>query len=258
MMQGLYWRRRLAVGCLVLGSFFYTGAAHAGLFDIIAALANLGTQKLSAIKVATAQIAVSANEQKKVDIALAEGAMKARAMLSTTVEQLETYRRYSHQSGQSVQVCDAVNQRDDLNSVADARQAYSFASPKRAGRADVSSDGYEEKLLDKRLDAYCSADEHNLGLCQSRFDGMAAASSDYAKIILPDQYTTKQVAAAQDYIANLVPPPLVQIQKGRCESACQIARIQAMRVDALSSMVAVPVAVNLSSRIGVKSFAVKN
>ncbi len=233
------------------------GVARADVFEIFTILQQYGTQKLSAAKVATAQVSLAATAQINADIALAQGAMAGRALLAMTTEQIESYRNYSVLTGQGAQVCDAVNQRNDVDDIARARGAYLFSNPKDGGRAALPRDRYDAAMLEKRLDAYCSADEHNLGLCRSRFDGMNSASTSYTKIVLADQFTGKQAKAAQDFIANLVPPPLPLQRAGDCDPGCQTQRVRAMRVDALASMVAFPMAASLSSHIGQKTFVEK-
>lgn len=234
-----------------------TSVARADVFDIFTVLQQYGTQKQSSIKVLTSQVATAATAQMNADIALAQGSVASKALLSTASDQVEIYRKYSALTGQGAQVCDAVNQRNDLDDIARARDGYAFMQQSKGGRAAVPQDRYESARLDKRLDAYCSADEHNLGICKSRFDGMAVASTNYNKVVIADQFTTKQLKAAEDFVANLVPPPLPARRASDCDARCQGLRARAMRVDALASMVAAPMAASLSSRIGQKTFAEK-
>jgi hypothetical protein len=242
---------------LFSGGMAVVSVARADVFEIFSVLQQYGTQKQSAIKVLTSQVSTAATMQMNADIALAQGSIASKALLSTTSEQIEIYRRYSALTGQGAQVCDAVNQRNDVDGIASARSAYAFTQPVNGGRAAVPRDRYESARLDKRLDAYCSADEHNLGLCKSRFDGMAAASTNYNKIVVADQFTGKQLKAVEDFVANLVPPPLPVQRASDCDVRCQMSRARAMRVDALASMVAAPMTASLSSRIGQKTFAEK-
>lgn len=238
--------------------FALSSTAHAQLADIFRLMEQYGTQKQGASKVLASQISVAATAQINADIAIAQGAMVGRALLSTTVEQVETYRSFSGLTGQGAQVCDAVSQRNDIDDIDKKRSLYSFTSQPRAGRSAIPPDRYESTRTERRLDAYCSADEHNLGLCKSRFDGMNTASTNYTKFALADQLTSKQLKAAEDFIANLVPRPSPVRRATECDVGCRTQLVQAMRLDAVSSMVAVPVAASLSGRIGAKTFAEKN
>lgn len=246
--------RILAVGLMSLA---VSGVARADVFDIFTVLQNYGTQKLAAAKVLTSQISLAGTTQINADIALTQGAVAARALLSTASDQIDTYRSYSALTGQGAQVCDAVNQRNDVDDIARSREAYAFTEQRSNGRAAVPRDRYEAGRIEKSLDAYCSADENNLGICKSRFDGMQSASSNYTKISLADQFTTKQLRAAGDFISNLVPPPMPARRAGDCDAACKAQQMRALRADAMASMVAVPLAASMSNRIGQKTFADK-
>lgn len=208
-------------------------------------------------KVADAQIAAATKAQVNSSIALAQGKVGGTATLESTAQQIDTYRQFSAVVGQGAQVCDASSQRNDIDRIGTARDQYAFANMANGGRAAYPAADYEVKRSADRLDLYCSADEHNLGLCRSRFDGMATASTSAPKVGLPDQYTHKQLKAASDYIANLVPAPVPTRGASTCDAGCQAARLAALRVEATSSMVAVPTAARLAGRIGEKTFAAK-
>jgi hypothetical protein len=246
-------KRLLCAGVFAVG--FVVTPAHAGILEILKSLLSGEQGKVSATKVASAQVAMAAKAQINADVTLAQGEMYARGLLTSTVEQLETFRRFNGATGQGVQTCDAINQRNDVDTIARARDAVTFTQMPNGGRAALSPDSYEVHRVVARMDAYCSADEHNLGLCKSRFDGMASASTNYNKLITADQFTAKQLKAAQDFVAELVPPPLPQRRNGGCDAGCQSERMGALRVDAMASMVAVPMAAQLAGKIGQKTFA---
>lgn len=236
------------------------GAVAVAAFMAVAtppALADVLAQNIVAWKVFTSQVATAAKAQINASATLLQGEMIARGSLAGTVEQLGLYQKFSALTGQGAQVCDAVNQRNDIDTISLAREAFEFVAVPRAGRAAVPAPNYEVDRSKNQLDAYCSADEHNLGICTSRFDGMASASSDFNKLMTEDQFTTKQLRSAEEYIANLVPPPLPVRSAANCDAGCQSTRMVAMRLDALSSMIAAPMAMQLSGRIGAKTFAVK-
>ena len=214
-------------------------------------------QKMAARKVFTSQVATASKAVINARTSLLQGEMAARGSLATTIEQLELYQTFSSLTGQGAQVCDAVNQRNDIDTIALARDAVEFVAVTLSGRAPVSPQNYEVDRSKEQLDAYCSADEHNLGLCRSRVGGMASASANFNKLMTAEQFTTQQLRSAENYIANLVPPPMPVQSGAACDVGCRSARMAAMRVDALSSMVAAPMAMQLSGRIGEKTFAVK-
>lgn len=211
--------------------------------------------KIAAWKVFTSQSATAAKAQVNARVSILQGEMAAKGSLAATTEQLELYQAFSALTGQGAQVCSAVNQRNDIDTIALARDSFEFVAMPRSGRAAVPASSYEETRAKVQIDAYCTADEHNLGICKSRFDGMAAASANYNKIMTADQFTTKQLRSAEDYIANLVPPPMPARAAKNCDAGCQSARMAALRVDATSSMVAAAMAMQMSSRIGEKTFA---
>lgn len=215
-------------------------------------------KKIAALRVMTSQIATAAKAHINARTSIAQGAMAAQGMLSTTVEQLNQFQAFSALTGQGAQVCDAVAQRNDIDSISLARDAFQFVAMANAGRSAVPRDNYEVARASKQLDAYCSADEHNLGLCMSRFDGLANASTDFNKLTGVDQFTNKQLKAAEEYIANLVPAHKTVPQKAAsCDAACQAVRLAELRANAAASMVAATMAMQLSSRIGEKTFAEK-
>ncbi|SFF31545.1 hypothetical protein [Paracidovorax wautersii] len=235
--------------CAILVAFLATaGSAHAftGILD----------QKLSALRVMTSQIATSSKAQINATISIVQGEMGARGVLAGTTEQLDLYRSFSAIGGQGVQMCDAVSQRNDIDTLSRAQDSYQFVAVANSGRTSARRDNYEIVRAEKQMDAYCSAEEHNLGICKSRFDGMENASSSFNKLMGVDQFTNKQLKAAEEFIANAVPAPRAMPQVSRaCDAACKSARVAAMRMDAASSMTAATLAMQLSSRIGAKTFA---
>ena len=248
---------KMRVWLLLFMGLATVSVARADVFEIFGVLQNYATQKLAASKVLASQISLAATTQINADIALTQGSVAARAILSTTVDQIDAYRSYSGLTGQGAQICDAVNQRNDVDDIAGARSVYRFTEQRGGGRAAVPPDRYEAARAEKALEAYCSADEHNLGICKSKFDGMNSAASNYSKIALNDQFTKKQLGAAGDFISNLVPPPLPARVAKNCDANCMALRGKSLRVEALSSMVAAPLAAGMSNRIGQKTFADK-
>ncbi len=241
-------------------------AASAATADVLSfmlgsvtALVNVLNIGVSGLKVATSQVAVAAKAQINADIVVAQGAMAARGTLASTLEQIAVYNNFGFESGQGPQTCAAVGLRDDVDVISQSREKLAFTAMATAGRAPFQREFYETQRATSRMGAYCSADEHNLGLCKSRFDGMAGISTNFGKLSLQPQFTSRHIKAAEDFVAELVPPPLPLRANVSCESgsACQGERVAAMRVDALSSMVAVSMAAQLSSRVGEKTFAAK-
>lgn len=231
------------VACLVTTS---PAQAFTGILD----------QKLSALRVMTSQIATSSKAQINATINIVQGEMAARGVLSGTTEQLDLYRSFAAIGGQGAQMCDAVSQRNDIDTLSRAQDGYQFVAVPNAGRTTARRDNYEVVRAEKQMDAYCSAEEHNLGICKSRFDGMDNASSSFNKLMGMDQFTSKQLKAAEEFIANAVPAPRLMPQASKsCDAACKGARLAAMRMDAASSMTAATLAMQLSGRIGAKTFA---
>lgn len=246
--------RRL--GGLVITAFLLLALqpARAGALAFLMEMLTYGPIKVAGLKVVTSQVATAQKAQITNEVLLANGAMAGRAQLETTIQHIELFRNYGLISGQGPQTCSAINQRNDIEDIENRRNSYAFTAMPTGGRSSVPREGYEDRRTEQRLDAYCSADEHNLKLCRSRFDGMASASTDYNKLLRADQLTAKQLKAAQEFVANLVPPQLPLQRSAECGAACQTDRASALRSDALASMVAVPMAAQLSSRIGVKTF----
>lgn len=245
-----------SLGRVVAGAVIAVAAATASgsAFAFIGIL----QQKVAALKVMTSQIATAAKAHINARTSIVQAEMAAMGMLSTTVEQLQLFQAFSIVSGQGAQVCDAVAQRNDIDTISMARDSYQFVAMPNSGRAAVPRDNYEVARADKQLDAYCSADEHNLGLCTSRFDGMANASTSFNKVMTMDQFTNKQLRAAEDYIANIVPAQRVAARTASsCDVSCQSSRLLALRANAAASMVATSMAMQLSGRIGEKTFAEK-
>jgi len=240
---------RLVRPCVAVAALFMLAPGTAAAFESVL------TQKVASWKVFTSQVATAAKAQINARTSVLQGEMAARGSLATSIEQLELYQHYSALTGQGAQVCDAVSQRNDIDSIGRSRDSFEFVAMPRAGRAAIASADYEVERGKAQLDAYCSADEHNLGVCKSRFDGMASASANFNKIMTADQFTSKQLRSAEDYIANLVPPPVPVRAAAQCDVGCQSARMAALRLDAVSSMVAAPMAMQMSGRIGAKTFA---
>ena len=215
--------------------------------------------EVTGIKVATSQVAVAAKSQINAAVVLAQGGMAARGTLASTLAQIEIYNNFGFESGQGPQTCAALGLRNDIDVIAQSRDKLAFTAMSTAGRASFPLEFYEAQRASGRVAAYCSADEHNLGLCKSRFDGMAGVSTNYSKLSLQDQFTSKHIKAAQDFVAELVPPPMPVRANVVCGngSGCQAERLAALRVDALSSMIAVSMAAQFSNQVGEKTFAAK-
>lgn len=221
------------------------------------AFTDILSSKLASLKVMTSQFATASRAVINAKASLVQGQMMAIGAMSTTVEQLELYQTFSAVNGQGAQVCDAINQRNDIDAIGKSRDSFSFVAEQRSGHGATPADNYEVRRAEQQLDAYCSADEHKLGLCKSRFDGMAAASSNYLQLSSADQFTAKKLKAAEGFISNLVPPPAVPRSAASCDAGCQAQRLTAMQSDAAASMIAVPLAMKMSSQIGAKTFASK-
>lgn len=221
------------------------------------AFGDILARKVASWRVATSQIATASKASINAKLNIAQAQMSAIGVLASTTEQLQIYQSFSALTGQGAQVCSAVNQRNDIDLIGKTRSDYRFNEMARSGRGELPVDDYEVGRGIKQLDAYCSAEEHYLGICRSRFDGMASASTNYTKLTAADQFTSKQLKAAEDYIANLVPPPLPVQSASSCDVGCMSARMRALQMDAAASLVAVPLSMQLSDRIGAKTFAVK-
>ncbi|MBL8510055.1 MAG: hypothetical protein JNM52_00290 [Betaproteobacteria bacterium] len=241
---------------LILGFFCLAPAAEAsGRYITYILRAFYRPQEISAWKVATSQIATAEKQIIAVDTALAQGSLASRAQLSATTDLLHRTQQYGIFSGQGAQVCLAVGQRKDVANAGDranvAQKAY--MRDNGDGRGRFTPTEYELERAREQLKRYCSAEEHNLGLCQSSFDAMAGVGGDYQKLARNEQLTTKQAEAAKDFIATAVPAAIPVRAERNCGPACVRATEQLRYLSALSSMAALPMANQMSRRTGVKT-----
>lgn len=242
-------RKSLQVAAVVLG----IAIAQPAL-----AFTDILSQKIASLKVMTSQFATASKAQINAKVNLMQAQMGALGVLASTVEQLEAFQQFSAFTGQGAQVCDAVSQRNDIDAISVGRNSYSFVSGVRGGQSDTPADNYEALRSKAQLDAYCTAEENNMGMCRSKFDGMAGYSSNFNKLQTSEQLTTKQLEAAKDFVANMVPPPpKVAMASKNCDSGCLSRRLASMRSDAAASMVATSMTMQLANQIGAKTFAEK-
>ncbi len=219
------------------------------------AIEPLAQNKVSGYKVLTSQLSVAAQQKINSAKRMAEAQMAAIALMASSIEQLEVFKDHSPMMGQGAQVCDAVNQRSDIARIADVRKAYDIGNVRNAGRASVPATTYVSTRIKQQLDDYCSVDQHNLGLCRARSDGMANASTDYSQLDSAEQFTSKQLKASNDFIANLVPGPSLVAIAGKCGPKCQSVIASAKQLDSISSMAAFGLASQFSNRVGAKTYA---
>lgn len=215
-------------------------------------------QKIGALKVMTQQFATAAKTSIESAQRLAEAQIASVAYMNTTIGQMEVYQSFNPYTGQGPKFCDAVSNSKDIVAISTKRDNFDLGNTNRAGRTKVAPDRYSELRVKSNLDKYCTADQHNLGICRARFDGLNGASSNYSKLAEIEQFTKGQFEAANEFIANLVPVPSKEIMTkkgGNCGVGCENAYVNAMQADAFSSMVAFGAKSSFSSQIGTKTFA---
>lgn len=238
------WKIAAAVASMMLPSLAFSDAVE-----------PLARQKVSGYKVLTSQISVAAQQKINSAKRMAEAQMAAIALMASSIEQLEVFKDHSPMMGQGAQVCDAVNQRSDITRIADVRKAYDVGNVRNAGRANFPANNYVGARIKQQLEDYCTADQHNLGLCRARADGMASASTDYTQLDVAEQFTNKQLKASNDFIANIVPGPSFVGFSGKCGPKCESVIASAKQMDSISSMAAFGLATQFSNRIGNKTYA---
>lgn len=213
-------------------------------------------EKIASYKVLTTQYKTKAtaiiNNMKRV----AEAQMGALAMLNSSVAQMELYKEYSPIGGQGAQTCDAVNQSTDITRIARLRQQYDLGNVSSAGQMAFNPTKYVQAQVKEQLDKYCTADQHNLGLCRAKYDGMAGASSNYASLMQHEQFTVKQLEAANHFIANLLPAPApLSLAQKSCGARCDEVAHAYAEQNSFSSLVAHSFASNFGNRVGTKTYA---
>lgn len=242
----------------LLKSLVVLGFCFVPILSSYAAEAML-QQKIGAYKVMTSQIAMSAKTKISYRQREAEGEMAGLALLSSLTEQYLLYRDFGPTTGQGAMVCDAANQRSDISRIMKEVEAYDFGNTERGGSAKIPIDKYVVMRTQQRLEDYCSGDMHNLGLCRSKFDGMASADTNYAVLAQTEHFTNKQAKAAQDFISNVVPnpPPLAPVISASCGPKCQEARSLAIQYNSYASLAATGLAAHFATKIGEKTYAPK-
>lgn len=215
---------------------------------------GLARQRISGYKVLTTQISASTKQVLQGAKRVAEAQMASLAAVASTIEQMELFKDFGITMGQGAQVCDAVNQHADISRLADLLSAYEIGRVNNAGRPNIGPENYTQARVKQQLTDYCSADQHNLGICRSKYDGMAALSTDYAGLEIQDQLTKKQLKAVNDFVGNLVPPPAPQYT-GKCGPSCQSASAMGKQLDTFSSMAALGISAPFTNRIGAKTYA---
>lgn len=222
------------------------------------AFTDILAQKVASLRVMTSQFATASKAQINARVNLMQAQMGAIGVLASSVEKMEAFQSFSAVTGQGAQVCSAVAQRNDIDVISLGRNNYSFVSGVRGGQSSTPADNYEILRSAAQLDAYCTAEENNLGICRSKFDGMAGYSSNFNKLQTAEQLTTKQLEAAKDFVANMVPPPPKVVTASKnCDSACLSRRLASMQSDAAASMVATSMTMQMANQIGAKTFAEK-
>lgn len=247
---------RLIGGLLIALSCSAACAQDGGLSYWITMLHTYEPLKLSSRKVLASQFATAAKGMISGEVAVAQGGMAAKMQLSTTTELLKSFQRYGVYSGQGAQTCMAVNQGEDIDA-ANARTLAAinaFVGTEGDGRAKYAPSEYERSRSAVHMERYCSAQEHNMGLCVSKFDGMAKFGTDYSKFARTDHLTSKQAKAAGDFVATLVAPAMPKVVSTQCDTACMEDRSRNMRLSALSSMASMPFASQMANRSGVKTY----
>ena len=213
--------------------------------------------KIAAWKVIASQVAIGDRAIITASQRIDQARMAALGSLQQSLSQLEIFRSYGAFTGQGAQVCAAALNRNDINRIGDRMAVLDFVSMPQRGRLNVKPDNYTVAMVNEQLEKYCSADMHNLGICQTRFDGGVAVSMSYARINAAEQLTTQQLEGTKAFIANMVPPGQVVNTRssGQCNAECIQSRVRGMRADAISSLVAVPMAEHFASRVGASTYA---
>lgn len=216
---------------------------------------GLGNQKIASYKVMTAQFAAASKAAITNLQRVAEGEMAALSIQASLLDQMMIYRQYSPLVGQGAQVCDAVNNNSDIDIISRSRPRIEMGNLSTAGRPKIDPSNYIATRVKDQLENYCTADEHNLGLCRAKFDGMAAAASDFGKLMDKELFTSKELKASNDFVANMVPPPAPKVSKNNCKTSSCLELVAAARsMDAFGGLVANSYASVFSSRVGTKSY----
>lgn len=217
---------------------------------------SFGNQKIASFKVMAAQFS-SASKAAITNLQrVAEGEMAALSMRLSMLDQLEVYRQFSPLVGQGAQVCDAVNNNSDIDIISRTRTRYEMGNLSTAGRLKIDPANYVSTSVKEQLNNYCTADQHNMGLCRAKFDGMAAASSDFSKLMHKELFTAKDLNASNAFVANMVPPPAPKLTKNRCKTnSCMELASASRSMDAFGGLVAHSYTSVFASRVGTKTYA---
>jgi len=242
----------IAVACLL------SGFAQAQIAEIFQSLTTYGTLEVSSLRVIAAQFSTSAKGMINADVAMTQGGVAAKALLATTTQLLEHLQNYGVYSGQGPQICMTINQGEDIDAATKRTNLAidSFMGQSGDARGKYAAPDYERKRSSNHLEKYCSAQEHNLGICTSQFDGMAVFGSDYSKFARTEQLTEKKAKAGQDFIAAMLPPALPQLASSQCDDACINQGYNVRALNAMASIAALPIAVQLANRTGGKTYLV--
>lgn len=242
--------------CIVLAQVLQSAPAHAQLSDIFSSITKMGGLKTNALRVLTRQISLAEEVNTQANMALTAGSLAARAQLETTSALLNILQEFGPYAGQGPQSCMSVNSGEDITVAAERanQSADIFLGFNADGSGNFPAPEYESRRAANHLKKYCSAQEHNLGLCTSMFDGLAKFGSDYTKFARTDQLTAKQADAGHDFIAAIAPPALIKQPSSGCNEACQIQQYQARSMSAFASMGVLPIATQLANRTGTKTY----
>ena len=182
-------------------------------------------RELSAIKVATSQIATAAKAQINADLVLKQGEMAAIGSMETTKQQLKVYQDFSALTGQGVDPCAQLVAQTNLTnaggravSTAVQSVAQTAAAPGRYG----SSENYTYRLLQQRKEMFATEDEAKLGFGTANKTNVetatgakfALAGADTnAGVLFADSADPRVKAAKDAFINHMGGAPDVAISK---------------------------------------------
>ena len=242
-------KKIVAAACAILMS---TGS-HAGLcppFNEMAVIAKLGLiesalkvawttlfkalsgnllsydkRELSAMRVATSQVATVAKAEINAAQTLMAGKMAALGALEQTKQQLDVYQQFSVMTGQGVDPCAQLEAQIGLNDAGRRTNASIQAVLMQAAAAPgrySSPENYIEKMLKVRQASFLTKDEEALGFGKAATTEVTTATGEKfplagadtnAGVLFADSADTRVKAAKEAYINHIGGLPDLPIAK---------------------------------------------
>ena len=139
---------------------------HVLMKGLSEALMGWDRRELSAVKVATSQIATAAKAQINADVVLKQGEMAAIGSMEMTKQQLKVYQDFSALTGQGVDPCAQLTAQTNLTQAGGraANSAVTTVAKLAAAPGRYSSaEGYMDRMLLQRKEMFATEDEAKLG-----------------------------------------------------------------------------------------------